>query len=192
MFRDSPMLITGSVVILMLFCSCDKRNVDPKTVIIENDHHYLCVEATDEDILFFIEFFDSSIYSLSIDTVSFINLYIDVNQNNEVDGYQDVCYHVSRGDDFCTAFLVDSARTTFCDQFYSRAKAFYTFNNSTVLEEAHPIYSIRIPKNEIEFMRAVEFNVSFGNSKKSSITSYPQPLGHMFSFSPHMKFRYQY
>ncbi len=186
------LLVTGSIIILMLLGSCEKREVDPKTVILENEHHYLCVEATEQDILFFIEFLDSAVYSLAFDTISFINLYIDVNQNNQVDGYQDICYHVRSRDDVCAAFLVDSTRTTFCDRFHSTAKAFYTFNYSTVLEVAHPIYSIRIPKSEIEFNRAVEFNISFGNSKKSSFTSYPQPLGHIFSFLPHMKFRYQY
>lgn len=149
-------------------------NQENKIDIVRNSNHIITYECLEDDIVFTFDLIGDITNNLNQEWPHLDNyrVWVDYNQNNELDSLIDKVFAPLYGSVICKAILLDQRSSTTChfDASYTGSERFGFSEN---LDADHIIFEMTIPKNELSDKggAAVYFEIFDGAGEE---TCYPR------------------
>ncbi len=151
-----------SLISLLALTACSDDNPNVETTLLDDTDVNIHIAEFKNDIVITIEMLEDITNDLFDENIpDFCVFYIDANNNNQIDANIDFGYASSStgGFEICSFIMLENFANTPCGDLESEATLDNGFRTSSLNEAAHVIWTLTIPKDELDESNQLNFTL---------------------------------
>jgi len=154
--------LTFTLLLLIFFTSCQENEILEESILVQNEDTYIIATESEEFITIRVEALSDMTDNRNgaINATDYCNISFDINNNGNIDSDIDFGYESpTKNYDICSYYFQDGDAITHCAGHPTQAVFSENFSSSPQNTSAHMMWTLKIPKEELNQKRNLSFTV---------------------------------